>query len=329
MVLQEFPQVLDDELRRTGVAVLTQALVDAKHVDQLVGQVVLRAVTAVQGDGRSDGDRRHRQHLEDDPFGAVGLVHANEDQVLIGHGGEPLAHVTGVELTLGLLTAAGCTDLLLEVGRLLEDDFALRLAAVHARLALCTGGHLLDVLDDLGELSGTDAVLGDDVVHAVTVVVLLTQLGVGRVRADGVVKQNAVAGVARGLQRGLDQVHEPDVNDRELKRDVPEVTRAFVVLAVVRGADHTRLDDAHVRVHQTLRVGVAVVLVGVRRLDLNGRHLADLGRVHQAEADRGDSLRDQHALSTHRRSSSSRRMATPRLFISSSSSLNAYEVCTL
>ena len=329
MVLQEFPQVLDDELRRTGVAVLTKPLVDAKHVDQLVGQVVLRAVTAVQGDGRADGDRRHRQHLEDHPLGAVGLVHANEDQVLIGHGGEPLAHVTCVELALGLLAAARRADLFLEVGRLLEDDLALGLAAVHARLALCTGGHLLDVLDDLGELGGTDAVLGDDVVHTVAVVVLLAQFRVGRVRAHGVVEQNAVAGVARGLQRGLDQVHEPDVDDREFKRDVPEVARAFVVLAVVRWADHAGLDDAHVGVHQTLRVGVAVVLVGVRRLDLNGRHLADLGRVHQAEADRGDSLRDQHTLSTHRRSSSSRRMATPRLFISSSSSLNAYEVCTL
>ena len=285
VVLQQFPQVLNDELRRTGVTVLSEALVDAKDVHELVGQVVLGAVAAVQGDGRADGDRRHGEHLEHDPLGAVGLVHPDEDEVLIRNGGQPFAHVAGVELALGFLAAAGCSDLFLEVRWLLQDDLALGLSAVHARLALGTGGHLLDVLDDLREFGRTDTVLGDDVVDAVAVVVLFREFGVRRVRSHGVVEQDAVAGVAGGLQRGLDQVHEPDVNDREFKRDVPEVTRAFVVLAVVRGADHAGLDDTHVRVHETLGVGVTVVLVGVRGLDLDRRHLADLGRVHQAEAD--------------------------------------------
>src|SRR6266540_5277285 len=39
MVLKELPQVFDDELRRTGVAVLAEPLVDPQDVDELVRQV--------------------------------------------------------------------------------------------------------------------------------------------------------------------------------------------------------------------------------------------------------------------------------------------------
>ncbi len=41
VVLQKFPQVLNDELGCTGVTVLSEALVDAENVHKFVGQVVL------------------------------------------------------------------------------------------------------------------------------------------------------------------------------------------------------------------------------------------------------------------------------------------------
>ena len=166
--------------------------------------------------------------------------------------------------------------------------------------------------------------LGDDVADSVAVVVLLALFGVGTGRGAGfAVKQNVAAVVARGLQSGFDEVHESDVNHGQFQLDVTEVAGGILVLTVVGRAEQTGLDDTHVRVHEALLVGVPVVLVGVRRLDFNGRHLSDFARVHQAKSNLGDSLGDHCALSTHLRSSSSRRMATPKLFISSRSSLNA------
>ena len=172
--------------------------------------------------------------------------------------------------------------------------------------------------------------LRDDVTNAVSVVVLLALFGVGTGRCSGLtVKQNVAAVVAGRLQRRFDQVHEPDVDDGKFQLNVAEVTGRILVLTVVGWAEQTGLNHTHVRVHQALLVSVAVVLVGVSGLDFNSRHLSDFARVHQTKSNLGDSLGDHCAFSTHLRSSSSRRMATPKLFISSRSSLNAYEVCTL
>ena len=48
------------ELRRAGIAVLAKALVDPQYIDELVRQVVLRAVARLKSDGRPDRDRRNR-----------------------------------------------------------------------------------------------------------------------------------------------------------------------------------------------------------------------------------------------------------------------------
>ena len=67
--------------------------------------------------------------------------------------------------------------------------------------------------------------LGDDVPDAVAVVILLALLGVGARRGAGfTVEQDVAAVVAGGLQRRLDEVHEPDVDDGKLQLDVAEVT---------------------------------------------------------------------------------------------------------
>nr|AIF15958.1 hypothetical protein [uncultured marine group II/III euryarchaeote KM3_72_A06] len=110
----------------------------------------------------------------------------------------------------------------------------------------------------------------------------------------------------------------------KLKCDVTEVTRALVVLIPAGLTTDSRVDNTHLRVHQTLLVCVTVVLVGISSLHLDGRHLADLIWIHQAEFYRIDPLRDLgYSTGAHLWSSSSSRIATPRLFISSRSSLNA------
>ena len=112
--------------------------------------------------------------------------------------------------------------------------------------------------------------LGDDVSDAVSVIVLLALLGVGTWRGAGfAVEQDVAAVVAGGLQSRLDQVHEPDVDDGKFKLDVAKVTRRVLILAVVGRTQETRFDNTHMWVHQTLLVGVTVVLVGVSSLDFD------------------------------------------------------------
>ena len=82
-------------------------------------------------------------------------------------------------------------------------------------------------------------------------------------------QQDVTAVVARGFECGLDEVHESDVDHGQLQLDVSKVTGRVLVLTVVGWTEQTGFDDTHVRVHQTLLVGVSVILVGVSRFDFH------------------------------------------------------------
>ena len=90
--------------------------------------------------------------------------------------------------------------LLLERGRLIEQDLALSGPAVHAYRVGGLGGHLLYLLDHLGELGRADAVLDHDIVDPLAVEVLLGLLRVDRVGSGLVVQEDLAAAVACGLQ---------------------------------------------------------------------------------------------------------------------------------
>ena len=219
VVLEQFPKVLNNQLRSTGITVLSKTLVDSKNVDQFVGQIVFGAVATVEGDGWANCNRRYREHLENNPLWAVLLVHSNEDEVFSRDAGQPLTNVSWVQLALGVVV------LFLEGGRLVQDDFPLGGATVHANLTLGARGDLFHFLDDLGKFSGTNTVLGDDITDTGTVVVLFRQLRVGRVSFLCRVKKNVTARVAGRLQCCLDEVYETDVNNWQFKLDVSKVTR--------------------------------------------------------------------------------------------------------
>ena len=184
--------------------------------------------------------------------------------MLIGDLLEPLAYVPGIELVLALVL------LLLECGRLVQDNLALRGSAVHAYCVCGLGGHLLDLLDHLGELGRADAVLDHHVVDSLAVEVLLGLLGVDGVGPWLVVKEDLAAAVARGLQRQLDQLCESYVHDWELEGYVSEVARAILVLVAAGVAPDAGVYDSHLGVHQSLLVRVPVILVCISGLDLNG-----------------------------------------------------------
>ena len=140
MVLKELPEILDDQLGGARVAVLSEPLVDPEHVDELVGQVVLRSVPTLQRDGGAHGDRRHKERGEDHPLRAGDLrVHPEDAEVLIRDPLEPLPHLLRRELVA----------ILPERRRLVQRDLSLFLAAVGAALALLrlAGGLFRDVAD--------------------------------------------------------------------------------------------------------------------------------------------------------------------------------------
>ena len=220
MVLEQFTKVLNNQLRSTGITVLSKTLVDSKNVDQFVGQIVFGAVATVEGDGWANCNRRYREHLENNPLWAVLLVHSNEDEVFSRYAGQPLTNVSWVQLALGVVV------LFLEGGRLVQDDFPLGGATVHANLTLGARGDLFHFLDDLGKFSGTNTVLGDDVANSVSVEILLGLLRVsGWARTWFAVQQDFAALVTGGFQSRLDQVDESDVNHRQFELNVSEVPR--------------------------------------------------------------------------------------------------------
>ncbi len=132
----------------------------------------------------------------------------------------------------------------------------------------------------------------DDVLYTLSMVVLLGLLDIEWVCSYLLLQQNSVASVASGLQRGLDEVGEAAVNDRQLKLNVTKVAWAFVVLVAAGIASHTRFDDSHLGVHQTLVECVSVVLVGVSSLDFDCTEASNLIGGHQAELDGRYALRN-------------------------------------
>jgi hypothetical protein len=68
VVLEEFPQVLDDQLGSTCILVLLEALVDADNIYQLMSKIVLGTLPVLEDDGGSHRDRGDGQHREYRPF---------------------------------------------------------------------------------------------------------------------------------------------------------------------------------------------------------------------------------------------------------------------
>jgi len=68
MILEEFPQVFDDDFWRACVDVFEEALVDSDDVPKFVGEVIFAAFSCFEGDARSDSDRWYWEDGEDHPF---------------------------------------------------------------------------------------------------------------------------------------------------------------------------------------------------------------------------------------------------------------------
>src|SRR2546427_389797 len=140
VILKELPQILHDELRCAGIPILAEALVDPQDVDELVRQVVLRAVSALQSDRWTNGHRRDEQRGQDHPLRSGDLrVHPEDAEGLVRDPLPAPAHLFRREL-LAVLP---------ERRRLVEGDLALFLAPIRAPLAFLrlAGGLLRDETD--------------------------------------------------------------------------------------------------------------------------------------------------------------------------------------
>src|SRR5881409_7517 len=269
VILEQLPKVLDDQLGRTRVPVLAQTLVDPQDVDELVREVVLRAVAALEGDRRTHGDGRDEQRGQDHPLGPGDLgVHPEDPEVFVRDPLEALAHLFRCELV----------TVLAERRRLVESDLSLFLAAMGTALPLLrfAGG----LLRDEANLRHVAAELLD-LLHLRHVLLRLLAR-----------EEEAAALPARRLEELLDVLHVPDVDHRHREIDVAEVTRAIVDLPAARLAPETGLDDPEMGIHQAHVDRESIVVVRVRRDDLRRRHPADLIGAQESELDRLDPLRD-------------------------------------
>jgi len=68
MVLEQFPEILDDELRCTRILVLLEPLVDTDDVHQFVSEIILGALSILKDNGRPHSDRGNRQHGKNRPL---------------------------------------------------------------------------------------------------------------------------------------------------------------------------------------------------------------------------------------------------------------------
>ena len=167
-------------MRCSSIPILTKALVDSKHIDEFVRKIVLGPLAAVQGDGRSNGDGRHREGAQDDPLRTVVLTHSKEHEVVARNALQPLSDVPCVEL---LLIVSGLVEVLLEGRGLVKENATLDCLAVHADPSLGLRRLLLDLLHDLREFGGANTMLDLDVLDSGSVVVLLAELRVVRMGA--------------------------------------------------------------------------------------------------------------------------------------------------
>ena len=280
VVLQELPEILDDELGCTVVTVLPEPLVDPEDIDQLVGEVILGPVSGLQGDGGPDGHGGNGEGGEDHPLGpADGGVHSERPEVVVGDPLEPLADLEGGQLLVVLVDDP-------EGGGLVELDLALLSVTVGTDSPV--GGRLDGLLAVVLLIDGVSSEVGDGVQPVDPVLDLLGG------------KHEPAALAAGGLQHELDVLHESDVDYGHGELDASEVSGTLVDLAVAGLAAESGLDDSHAGIHETALDGVSLVVVGVGGDDLHRGHVLDLFRRDAGELDGSDFP----IYSVHERSSS-------------------------
>ena len=84
MVLEEFPEIFDNELRGASFDVFAEALINTNGVHELVGEIVLGADAGFENYRGPDGDRRDGENGKDNPFGASEAgIKAQEEDIIV------------------------------------------------------------------------------------------------------------------------------------------------------------------------------------------------------------------------------------------------------
>ena len=250
MVLEEFPEVLDDQLGRPGILVFLEPLVDADDVHELVGQVVLGPLPVLKDDGRAHGDRRDREHGQDRPLRTGDRrVYAQRDKVAVRDLFQPRTDISRGKFVLDFFTVLD--QHFRECRRFFKIDLELLFTAVGA-----------DPL--LFHVFFRDLVAG--------LVIISTYDLFNLIRGQ----QDPPAGPARDTEQFPYQARVPDMDDGFCKFDVAEVSGALACLLVAGLAPEPRVNNPEVEVHEPLRVGETVVIIGVRPDNFPHAHLADL-----------------------------------------------------
>lgn len=262
----------------TLVDLLSELLVAADNVDELVGEVVVHALVVVHDDGRTDGEGRDGEYGADHPGGAaVAGIKAENANGGFGHA------LKAAEDHLGLdgdkiLGVAG--ELAVERADGALDLFDL---AQHGGAAGGAGDGELVVLGGLGDFRDGVFANGGEAVHTreLRVEVLLLEGGVGGDNVEGrAVHTDGVEGLDGKVEK-LVEVDGPS------ESDVAKVALALEIGVLAGGADAAALDDAEPCVKHAARDGVAALL-GLVGDDFDDRPPEDLLWGSDAELDAYD-----------------------------------------
>jgi len=220
VVLQEFPEIFDDQLGGTCVLVLLEPLVDTDDIHELVGQVVFRPLPVLKDNRWPHGNRRDGKNGKDRPLGTGNIgIDTERDEILVRDLFHPCAYVGRGKLVLHLFAVLDHD--FGEGSRLLEVDLELLFAAVGA------DAFLLDILF-------REQVTG--------LVVFSSNDFLDLLRAQ----EHPATGAAGDTEELPDQAGIADMDDRLGEFDVTEMAGTFARFLVAGLAPETGVDDTEI-----------------------------------------------------------------------------------
>ena len=257
MVLQEFPEILNDQLRRARFLILLEPLVYPDNINEFVCQIVLASLPCLECDRRAHSDRRHRQHRQDHPFGArVVRVHTKDREIFIRYVLEPVPDIAW-KLFVPVLIIRG---------RFFVRDLQLVLAAVRAHFDLARlGKDMFNRRIDGLPLTPPSRDLLD--------ILFLPPC----------IQKQPAATSARTPEQIPYLLGKPDVHTGCHQFYVPKMTRALPSPSVAGLAPQSRIDDAESGIHEPHVDRKTILIISICRDNSGDAHIPVFPRRDQAE----------------------------------------------
>ena len=94
MILHQIPQILNNNLRCTGIQILPQPLIRPNNIRQLMSQIILRPFTRFQSNRRTNSHRRNKKRSHNRTLRSQGSsINSQNLQILITNLNQPFTNL--------------------------------------------------------------------------------------------------------------------------------------------------------------------------------------------------------------------------------------------